>query len=220
MTNSDTTGNLFNILERCRTSRYSGMIHVHADERELSVWFVRGNLAHAENPEGETGWKALESLKGRQPISVTELADELPPQRTIRVDTVRLLRAMKVFEAEKKSAKMHVPVPFHVRLQKKFTELKQKVSGLQSFEIRRLMESGTLSDSAQTGERESGVGPGDSRTIIEKDPRGSRWTQQYGNRQLRIIGDESLSTTELMWVGSELWQELEKLKGSASDDES
>lgn len=213
MMESEGAGSLFSVLERCRTNRFSGLIHVYSEERALSVWFVRGNLAHADNPEGETGWKALESLKGLRPLTVHEVADELPPQRTIRVETVRLLRAMRLFENEKKVSKMHVPVPFHLRLQKKFDELKHKVTGLQSFEIRRLMESGALIDVQGGGEKQPANSNVESRTIVEKDPRGARWTQQYGNRQLRVIADESISTTELMWAGNELWNEFEKLNG-------
>ncbi|MCB1058650.1 MAG: DUF4388 domain-containing protein [Calditrichaeota bacterium] len=219
MMNADGRSTLITTLDRCRTSRYSGLVCLRSDTQELLVWFVRGNLAHAENPDGETGWKALESLKGHTLLEFSEEPDALPPQRTIRVDTVRLLRAMRISGADKKSASMHVPVPLHLRLQKKFGELKQKVTGLQSFEMRKLMESGVLSNSNESKESDGGRVSSEARTMVEKDPRGARWTQQYGNRQLRIIADETISTTELMWAGSELWHELERLNTSTSRNE-
>lgn len=207
------TATLLDVLERCRVKRFTGRVSLDSISDELSVWFVRGSLTHAETSTGETGWKALESVKSALTVTARELAGELPPQRTIRVETVRLINAMRSFQKVKPAVVMHVPVPFHARLRIKFAELQKKVSGLQSFETTRRSDVDGVETQAPHGDLDQ------RRTIVEKDPRGSRWTYCFGSERLVVTGDESVSTTELMWAGAELQREMDRLRKSAVENE-
>lgn len=214
-----TNSTLLDVMESCRVRRFSGAVQFRTAELLLKIWFVRGSLAHAMNSAGESGWTALESLKAEVNLAVQELADELPPQRTIRVDTFRLIKAMKSSFKSKRPAPMHVPMPLHARLQQKFNELSQKVTGLKSFETVNL----DAQLSSNQGKSHDFTGKNDAssadRTIMERDPRGAKWIHRTANHQLTVQGDESITTTELMWVGSELWRELDRLRQRTLDNE-
>lgn len=202
---------MLNVIENCRVNRYSGMIKFEIGSEQLSLWFVRGNLAHAGSSNGGVGWKALEAAKSESVVSVFKSDGELPPERTIRVDTMRLLKAMKSSLPTHAPRAMHVPVPLHARLQQKFMELKHRVAGLKSFE--------TIQAASRIIERPSGVESNLERTILEKDPRGAKWTHLAGEMQLVLRGDENISTSEIMWAGSELWKEIDKANRRATENE-
>lgn len=193
---------LLEILEKQRVNRFTGSMTVSNAKSSLQVWFVRGNLAHAENSSGDRGWKALEGAKSSVIADIDLSSGDLPPERTIRVDTARLLRAMNVSGERHSRQEMQVPIPLHSRLQQKFNELRHKSSGLKSFESsRRVLGSGEV--------RGNGIRPEchEERIIIERDPRGAKWVHQKGDKQLAVCSDDSVSTSELMWVGEELWRE-------------
>ena len=57
---SHNESNLLETLERYRVRRFTGKISVENELTTADIWFVRGNLTHVENRNGETGWKALE----------------------------------------------------------------------------------------------------------------------------------------------------------------
>ncbi len=193
-------GSLLSEIEQCRSRHYSGSVTLELNDSSLTLWFVRGNLAHAECSNGDVGWKALETAKSVTISTVQKREGELPPERTIRVDTSRLLKAMVSTQIVALQRPMQVPIPLHSRLQQKFSELKHRITGLKSFE--------TIRSSAAL----EGVGSitnGTERTILEKDPRGSKWTHLSDEKQLVLRGDETITTTELMWAGAELWKELD-----------
>ncbi|MBK6909757.1 MAG: hypothetical protein IPH10_02300 [bacterium] len=198
---SHNESNLLETLERYRVRRFTGKISVENELTTADIWFVRGNLTHVENRNGETGWKALEGLKGGT-LSCAELMDALPPQRSIRVETGRLLKAMRSSAGAQREAALRVPVPLHLRLQTKFMELRNRISGLRAFELSRAKH-----------ERESSRGSGE-RLILERDPRGCRWTHRNSQNELTVRGDESTTTTELMLAGEEMWREFERLNHS------
>ncbi|MBL0061089.1 MAG: hypothetical protein IPP40_06265 [bacterium] len=203
-------GSLLSVIENCRTRHYSGSVALELGDSALTVWFVRGNLAHAECSNGDIGWKALEVTKSVLVTAVKKCEGELPPERTIRVDTSRLLKAMNATQGVSTQRAMHVPVPLHSRLQQKFSELKHRISGLKNFE--------TMQSSA-TSESGAKVANGVERTILEKDPRGSKWTHLSDEKQLVLRGDETITTTELMWAGAELWKELDSANRRAIENE-
>lgn len=212
---NDDRSTLLDIMEQCRVRRYSGAVNVKCEHNALMIWFVRGNLTHAETRDGLSGWKALEALNVEPRLAPQEMPDELPPQRTIRVETSRLIRAMKLSQRARAIPAMSVPVPFHARLQLKFQELKHRITGLQSYEA---IGVAAQSDSSSSGGPAS-TSDSKERTIVEKDPRGSRWVHQDQNRKLILKADDSISTAEIMWAGAELWKELDRLNRNITNHE-
>jgi len=192
---------LLEALERYRVRRFTGRLTIENEYDGVAVWFVRGNLTHVENRSGETGWKALEAVKGGL-VKCAELMDDLPPQRSIRVETGRLLKAMRASTAIRSEPRMHVPVPLHLRLQSKFTELRGRFSGLRAYEV------GKRDATSCAGHESDGQ---DERVILERDPRGCTWTHLRAATVLTVRGDENAVTSDVISAGEELWRELEKL---------
>ena len=202
---------LLEAIEHCRTRSYSGAISFELDESSLTLWFVRGNLAHAERSNGDVGWKAIEATSSNTIATIHRNDGELPPERTIRVDTSRLLKAMTSTQSGSPQRAMRVPVPLHARLQQKFSELRLRITGLKSFE--------TMQTPVGVNAEGEGSNENSDRTILERDPRGSKWSHVTGDRRLVLRGDETITTAELMWAGSELWKELDSANRKATEDE-
>lgn len=201
---------LLSVIENCRIRRFSGSVIFEFNNSSLTLWFVRGNLAHAECSNGDTGWKALEAGKSVSVSTVEKREGELPPERTIRVETSRLLKAMIATQCISTQRAMYVPIPLHSRLQQKFSELRHRISGLKSFE--------TMQTPATLDGDSRNINSTD-RTILEKDPRGSKWTHLSKDKQIVLRGDETVTTTELLWAGAELWKELNSASRRTNENE-
>lgn len=193
---------LLDIVGQKSNGNYTGALTVYDGQSAIQLWFVRGNLAHATSSTGETGWKALEGSCGSISEIVEESEGTLPPERSIRVDTGKLLKAVRSVVGSRSIQRMYVPVPLHSRLQAKFAALRKKSSGLRSYET-------GLSphDPRQTPDISESEGTRD-RIVVERDPMGSTYIHKLGVQQLIVRGDENITTAELMWAGNELWKEL------------
>lgn len=188
--------------------------------RTLQLWLVRGETVHASNNQGATGWDAL-AWANDLSLHVTVLdTDELPPQRTIRVSTQRLITALEHVQSNGERRRLSVPVPFHERLQNKFREVQKRVNGLHSLETHEEVRSSLLEcptdDHGAIGNAPIASG---ERIIVEVNPRGAKWLHQIGGQEISINGDNHVTTSDLMWAGEELRREFNRLYKEARPDE-
>ncbi|MBK6767050.1 MAG: DUF4388 domain-containing protein [bacterium] len=194
---------------RLCAEHYSGTVTCTGADRELHLWFVRGEIVHAAAKDGAIGWEALAGVKNLQ-LEVAALeSGVLPPERSIRVATDRLLEALSHSGAVGSRNGVHVPLPFHARLQNKFAEIQRRVKGLRALEAH---ESLTSADhpapAANDAGQDQSVG---DRVIIEVSPRGAQWQHQSHGQELKISADGSVSTSDLMWAGEEMRREFNRL---------
>jgi len=193
--------------QKLSEEKFSGSVTCADLDVTVKLWFVRGEIVHASSPDGSVGWEALTgAMRLRLEIRSVE-PDALPPERSIRVSSSRLLDALGHSEHQHHREEIYVPVPFHARLQNKFSEIQRRISGLRSLETQ---------ESAAPHRAETSSRPVDSqlsgdRVIIEVSPRGAQWQHHSHGQELTINADNTVSTSDLMWAGEEMRKELHRL---------
>lgn len=214
------TQTLTQLLQRFLEQKFTGCITCADHVRTQQLWIVRGELVHAATNEGVIGWDAISGAKQvNQQILAVE-ADELPPQRSIRLGTARLLDALTHVPDNQAHDRMNVPLPFHERLQNKFKEVQKRVNGLKSFETHEEQANNEVAKPVEETDVEPARGAAPSeRIIVEVTPRGAKWLHQSHGQELTISGDNNVTTSDLIWAGEELRREFNRLSKETPDNE-
>lgn len=212
-------GTMREILGEQQRVGFSGRLEFSGDGTTLRVWMVRGEIAHAQSESGLTGWQAIEASASRKLSSHFLVEQELPPARTVRLETASLIRALKHFEAAPSSPELYSPMPLHVRLEERYSALKSRMSGLVGFEahIKRIVERVEQKEVNASEDTTQGSGDGD-RVIIEQTPRQSRWEFRHRDRRLVLIGEAGLMTGDLLWAGEQLRKELLRIEQEEGEE--
>lgn len=211
-------GTIREILGNQHRIGFSGRVEFSGDGLNLRVWMVRGEIAHAQCESGLSGWQAIETSASRRVSSHFKVEHELPPARTVRLETASLVRALKHFESAPASPELFSPVPLHVRLEERYSSLKNRMSGLVGFEahVKNIQKLSEEKHEAQMAELEDSA-EGD-RVIIEQTPRQSRWEFRHRDRRLVLIGEAGLMTGDLLWAGEQLRKELLQIEQEEGDE--
>lgn len=217
---SSTEMKLSRILQSYLELGFTGSIFCARREHALQIWFVRGELVHATTNDGAIGWDALAGAKQQDLHVISLVPDELPPQRSIRISTVRLLEALTHVQSSSARDRMTIPLPFHERLQSKFREVQRRVNGLKTFES----HEGKTANQSSTwtvalGEKQVSPADASERIIIEVNPRGAKWLHHAHGQELLISGDNNVTTTDILWAGEELRREFNRLNKEAPENE-
>jgi hypothetical protein len=197
---------------------FSGRMEFSGDQLSLRVWMVRGEIAHAQCGTGISGWQAIETSASRRVSSHFMVEDELPPARTVRLETASLVRALKHFEGAPVTPGPYSPVPLHTRLEERYSSLKCRMSGLVGFEA----HVKSIAECAEQNFEALAEVPRDpedgDRVIIEQTPRQSRWEFRHRDRRLVLIGEAGLMTGDLLWAGEQLRKELLQIEQEEGEE--
>jgi len=193
---------------------WSGVLRVRAAGRNASVWFVKGQVAHALLRDGKNRIEGLEALENTALwIEGTFMLDagELPPARTIRLKMEDILASLKhaadepVEQTESQTDRMAT------QLTSVLDSLRERVPGLESLSVLNgaLVEATTAHDLKERGWLNDQL-----RSYCDDDTvQPEKFFMQQGDHSLLILKRGQLATVlsartgtapeAMFWAGEE-----------------